>query len=215
MFVQTGNGSQGSIITCADKWWNSGTQYSFVTQLVPMRSGIHSSFVTQLVPMRGGTHISFVMQLVQMRSKLHKMRVKLSTKFNFYTTCADRVKLAQMRSGTQYNILLCSLCKWAVEHSTGYNKGVEFRVQIIMFKSGKVNNYRVNQLCGPTVCIYFPYLISPILWNELPTWGVCPLVLQNAAPDHNRWHRSSYLYRSNWQRYSGWMCQTVHPLNST
>jgi len=37
-----------------------------------------------------------------------------------------------------------------------YSQGVELRLQFIAdLKVGsKVNNYRVNQLCGPTVCIY-------------------------------------------------------------
>jgi len=103
MFVQTGNGSQGSIITCADKWWNSGIQYSCVMQLVQMIC---------------------------------------------YAAC---------------------MCKWAVERSTGYTKGVEFRVQFIGFKSGKVNNYRVNQLCEPTVCAYiFPIVVC--LWVCSVSW---------------------------------------------
>ena len=74
----------------------------------------------------------FVMQLVQMKSNLCKWEVKLSRIFiNFvmqlvqmrgetqYNILLCNLCRSQMRGGTQCNIhLLCNLCRWGVEHST-------------------------------------------------------------------------------------------------
>ena len=37
MFMQTGDGTQGTMFTCADEGRNSVIQYSFVMQLMQMR----------------------------------------------------------------------------------------------------------------------------------------------------------------------------------
>ena len=61
--------------------------------------------------------------------------------------------------------------------------------------------------------LWIPFLLR----IDLATWCDRPLVLQAAAPGHNWWYWSSYLWRRtgsfSW-RYSSWTYWTLHPLKS-
>ena len=120
MFMQTGDRTQGTIFTCADKWWNPVIQHSFVMQLVQMTSnlcrwGVKHSTVMQLVQMGGNTvQYSFVI-LAQMRSNLYKWGVEHST----ILICKNLCRWGQTCTNEGWNtVRLCNLCRWGVEHST-------------------------------------------------------------------------------------------------
>ena len=120
---------QYSYATCTNEGWNT-VQCTFVMQLVQMRSNL----------CKWGVEHSKVMHLVQMRSNLYKWGVEHnSTIFICYATCANEVKLVQMRGGTQYNIhLFCSLCRWPRTCADeGWNSTV---MQLVKMRGGTQYN---------------------------------------------------------------------------
>jgi len=91
--------------------------------------------------------------------------VEHSTIFICYATCANNVQLVQMRGGTQYDILLCNLCKWcqtcANEGETQYNVHllytlcrwrVEHSTKFICYATCANEGYNIHLLCNLQLC---------------------------------------------------------------
>jgi len=103
MFMQTWEGTQGTIVTCADEWWNSVIQYLFVMQLVKMTSNLY----------RWGLETLYNIHLL---CNLCRWGVEHSTIF--------AMQLVQVRGGTQCNFhSWCNLCRsgWFMQWNSRHN----------------------------------------------------------------------------------------------
>ena len=84
------------------------------------------------------------LQLVQMRGELSKIFIEgwNTVQYSFV------MQLVQMRGGTHYNIVLCNLCKWGVEHNTTffcYSTCVD-DVKLVQMRGG--TQYNIHLLCN-------------------------------------------------------------------